>query len=332
MHIDSIRQISTVLTVQLQFRRREWYTSITMRPVLNPSDLLTLFFLVLLAGLAVFSAPVNPSWSGLVATYAALAVAILATAAYRTKVSPAKRGLHLSVVATVITVLLIFNSLGTLIATIHPATFDTRLIAIDHAIFGVNPTVWLERFANPLLTGLLQFAYISYYLIPLLLGGVLIARGRFGAFEEVLFGILLCFYLSYIGYLLVPAIGPRFTLSHLQTGDLQVSPFIKTIQDALNALEKNKTDAFPSGHTAVSLMCLYYAWKEREKMLFAVLIPVVTGLLISTVYLRYHYVIDVVAGIALTCVTIALAPGLRRLLSAASRRPQNERTSCQDDS
>jgi hypothetical protein len=70
-----------------------------MRIVLNPSDLLTLFFLVLLAGLAVYSVPVNPSWSGLVATYAALAVAILVTAAYRTKVSPAKRGFHLSVVA-----------------------------------------------------------------------------------------------------------------------------------------------------------------------------------------------------------------------------------------
>jgi membrane-associated phospholipid phosphatase len=104
------------------------------------------------------------------------------------------------------------------------------------------------------------------------------------------------------------------------------------IQDTLNALEKNKTDAFPSGHTAVSLMCLYYAWKMRENKLFAVLIPVVTGLLISTVYLRYHYVIDVIAGIALTGLTIALAPGLRRLLSVASGRPQVERTSCQDDS
>ena len=85
---------------------------------------------------------------------------------------------------------------------------------------------------------------------------MLISKGRFGEFEEVLFGILLCFYLSYVCYLLVPAIGPRFTLSHLQTADLQISPFIQSIQDALNGLEKNKTDAFPSGHTAVSLHVL----------------------------------------------------------------------------
>ena len=291
-----------------------------MRLVFKPSDLLTLSFLLLFSGLAVFSAPVNPSWAGLLATYAALAVAILAVSIYRTSVGPAKRGFYLSVVATVITVLLIFNSLGALIAGIHATTLDTRLIAVDLAIFGVHPTVWMERLINPLLTGLLQIAYISYYFIPVSLGFVLIARGRFREFEEVLFGILLCFYLSYIGYLLVPAIGPRFTLSHLQTVDLQISPFIATIQDALNALEKNKTDAFPSGHTAVSLMTLYYAWKEREKKLFAVLIPLVTGLIISTVYLRYHYVIDVIAGLALTGLTIALAPGVRRLLSVGACR------------
>ena len=295
-----------------------------MRPVLRPSDLLTLFFLVLLSSLAVFSSPVNPPWTGLLATYAVLAFAILAAAVYRTRVGPARKGFYLSVVATVITVLFVFNSLGALIASIHTTTFDARLIAVDHAIFGVHPTVWMERLINPLLTGLLQFAYISYYFIPLVLGVVLIARSRFGEFEEVLFGILLCFYLSYAGYLLVPAIGPRFTLSHLQTADLQVSPFIETIQDALNALEKNKTDAFPSGHTAVSLMSLYYAWKKREKILFAGFIPVVTGLIISTVYLRYHYVIDVIAGIALTGLTIALAPGLRRLLSTQVDRLKAE--------
>ncbi|MDO9324658.1 MAG: phosphatase PAP2 family protein [Methanoregula sp.] len=291
-----------------------------MRSVLRPSDLLSLSFLVLLSCLAVFTASENPSWTALLVTYAVLASSVLAAAMYRERVGPAKRGFHLSVITSVIVVLTIFNSLGPIIAGIHATTFDARLIAVDHAIFGVHPTVWLERSINPLFTSLLQFAYISYYFIPISLGVVLIARGRFGKFEEVLFGILLCFYLSYVGYLLVPAIGPRFTLNHLQTADLQISPFIQSIQDALNGLEKNKNDAFPSGHTAISLICLYYAWKEREKILFAVMLPLVTGLIISTVYLRYHYVIDVIAGIVLAGLTIALAPGLRRLLTISPGR------------
>jgi len=288
--------------------------------VLKPSDLLTLLFLVLFSCITVFCAPVNPSWPELLATYAVLAVATMVAAAYRTRVAPANKGFYLSVAVTVITVLSVFNSLGPLISGMHPTTFDAVLIAVDHAIFGVHPTVWMERLISPTLSAFLQFAYISYYFIPVSLGIVLIARGRGGEFEQALFGILLCFYLSYAGYLLVPATGPRFTLSHLQTGGLQVSPFIEAIQDTLNGLEKNKTDAFPSGHTAVSLMSLYYAWYLRERKLFTVLVPVVTALLISTIYLRYHYVIDVIAGIALTGLTIALAPRLERLISGAVRR------------
>ena len=291
-----------------------------MRPVLSPSDLLTLSFLVLFSGLAVLSAHLNPAWAVLISTYAVLAVAILAVAIYRAKADSSKKGFYLSVFVTVITVLSIFNSLGSLITGLHSTTFDANLIAVDHALFGVHPTVWLERLISPALSALLQFAYISYYFIPLSLGIVLIGKGRFGEFEEALFGILLCFYLSYVGYLLVPAIGPRFTLSHLQTGGLQVSPFIEKIQDALNTFERNKTDAFPSGHTAVSLMSLYYAWRKKEKRLFAGLIPVVTGLIISTVYLRYHYVIDVIAGIALMILTVYLAPVLFIALSRVTRK------------
>ncbi len=291
-----------------------------MRPVLRPSDLLTLFVLVLLSGVTVFSSHGNPSWAGLLSTYAMLAAAILAVAIYRTRVGPAKKGFYLSIFITVITVFSVFNSMGALIAGIHKTTFDAYLISIDHVLFGVHPTVWMERLVSPALSALLQFAYISYYFIPISLGTVLIAKGRFGAFEEALFGILLCFYLSYLGYLLIPAIGPRFTLEQLQTASLKVSPFIEKIQNTLNGLEKNKTDAFPSGHTAVSLMCLYYAWKTREKRLFTGLIPVVAGLIISTVYLRYHYVIDVIAGIALTVLTVYLAPVLFAALSRVTQK------------
>jgi membrane-associated phospholipid phosphatase len=303
-----------------------------MLPTLKPSDLLTLSFLVLFSGLAILSASANPSWRGLCAEYAALAVLILVAALYRSKVAPSKKGFHLSIFATVITVLVIFNSLGSLIAGFHTTTCDARLIAVDYAIFGVHPTVWLEQWINPLLTSLLQLIYISYYFIPVSLGVVLITRGKLDEFEKVLFGTLLCFYLSYVGYLLFPAIGPRFTLNHLQTGELQVSPFIKAIQDTLNALEKNKTDAFPSGHTAISLISLYYAWKVREKVLFAALLPLVAGLIISTVYLRYHYVIDVIAGTALAGLTLAFAPGLHRLLSRVPGNSRDESTSFRDDS
>jgi membrane-associated phospholipid phosphatase len=170
----------------------------------------------------------------------------------------------------------------------------------------------------------MQFAYISYYPMALVLGVVLFMKNKETAFDEAVFGIMLCFYLSYLGYLLFPAVGPRFTIAHLQTRDLAASPLVVAIQDTLNALENTKTDAFPSGHTAVALMTLYYAWKFRERILVSLLIPAVTGLIVSTVYLRYHYVIDVIAGIALTAMTVYVTPPIMSLLSRAAGHPRDQ--------
>ncbi len=297
-----------------------------MRFFVAPSDVLSLLFLALLSALSLACIPSPAPWGKLLMTYAALAAIIVSHALIRARTSRNGKGSHyVHAALTVVTILIIFNSLGDLIAGLRTRTYDDVLIAVDYALFGVHPTVWMERMIHPVLTTILQFAYISYYFIPLSVGIVLIGKKRFEEFDETLFGIVLCFYLSYIGYLLVPAIGPRFTLQQLQTTDLQAVPFVRMIQDTLNGLERNKADAFPSGHTAVALMSLYYAWKKKEGKLFGILLPTASALIVSTIYLRYHYVIDVMAGMGLTAFTIVLAPGLRRVLARSSHEPGQER-------
>ena len=128
-------------------------------------------------------------------------------------------------------------------------------------------------------------------------------------FEEALFGIVLCFYLSYIGYLLVPAVGPRFTLTPSPDSRASSRALHYVLQETLNRLEHNKTDAFPErpyrGRAGQSLLCV----EAEENRLFRFCVPVVPALIFSTVYLRYHYVIDVIAGIALAGLTRPGTPG-----------------------
>ena len=290
-----------------------------MRISFKPPDLLSLFFIALLAVLAILGSSPPAAKARMLATYCLFCGATAGLAWYRGRAG-GKRVFYLHIALTVTTILFLFNSLGALIAGVHGrTTYDGALIAADYALFGVHPTVWMERLISPALTTVLQFAYISYYFIPVSLGVVLVVKGKHREFESALFGIVLCFYLSYIGYLLVPAIGPRFTLAPLQTIGLRAAPFIRGIQDFLNGMEQNKTDAFPSGHTAIALMSLYYARQCGERKLFGILLPVASALIFSTVYLRYHYVIDVIAGFILTGITIALAPFLQVRLSGASR-------------
>jgi membrane-associated phospholipid phosphatase len=294
-----------------------------MRIPLKPVDVLSLSVIAVLSAVTVVFSRSLPSWGWLIARYGLLAFAIVSIALYARRSHTWKPVRTLYAFLPILIIPVIFDSLGDLIPWIWSRYLDDLLIRIDHALFGVHPTVWMERFIHPVLTNLLQLAYSSYYFIPISLGILLAVRKKQKDFDEAVFGIVLCFYLSYIGYLLFPAIGPRFTLERMQTMGFQESPLAVAIQNILNRLENTKTDAFPSGHTAVALMTLYYAWKCREKALFWILLPVVSALMISTVYLRYHYVIDVMAGVLLTAVTIYLAPRAYKLLSSSSaEQPQ----------
>ncbi len=296
-----------------------------MRGTYKPVDLLSMAFISLLAAVTLAAWPRLPHAGWLLARFAALVVSLLLIARYSSRplAPPWFRTFHRFLPVLIIPVL--FNSMGDIIPWVWPRYFDDLLIGIDYRLFGGHhPTVLLERFIHPLLTTVLQFAYISYYPMALTLGVVLTLKKKETAFDEAIFGIILCFYLSYLGYLLVPAVGPRFTLAHLQNRDLAAGPLVAAIQETLNVLENTKTDAFPSGHTAVALMTLYYAGKNGERVLTTLLIPAVAGLMLSTIYLRYHYVIDVIAGAALTVLTAYLAPPLYAWSSRRAGKPRDQ--------
>jgi membrane-associated phospholipid phosphatase len=294
-----------------------------MRPALKPVDLLSIVFIALLATITLVFLSVVTNWPQIIFKYILFALIIISLAAMDKKTSGRTFFNVLHAFIPIVIILLVFNSLGELIPRIRHHTYDDALIRIDYALFGAHPTVWMERFNNTLLTGLLQLAYISYYFMPIALGIVLFLRKKRYEFDSAVFSIVLCFYLSYIGYLLFPAVGPRFTLNHLQTMDLQAGPVTLWIRSTLDGLEQNKTDAFPSGHTAVALVSLFYARKYREKVLVWVLVPAVSALIVSTVYLRYHYVIDVIAGVLLAALTVLIAPKTYRIFSGSSGNLQS---------
>ncbi len=141
------------------------------------------------------------------------------------------------IVFPVVSILIIFDSLGLVVHYVNPQDIDHLLIRIDYQLFGTHPTVALERVMHPLLTDMLQIAYTTYYFLPVSIGVALWRQGRHAAFSYFVFMILVCFYLSYIGYLLFPALGPRYAMAHLQTADLPGSVISHAIQTTLNQLE-----------------------------------------------------------------------------------------------
>ncbi len=206
-------------------------------------------------------------------------------------------------------IILIYQSLGDLIQYLRP-DIDPVLIKIDRFLFGVDPTLWMQQWIVPWFTDIMSFAYISYYFLPVILVATLYLKNRRTEFNTAIFVLAFGYYLSFIGYILFPAIGPRYTLTHLYTVPLQGATFLTDfVRDVLNGLEGNKRDCMPSGHTQIVLMVLFLA-RRYEKVLFYIFFPIVCGLILSTIYLRYHYVIDLFVGAAFAIGSAIVAPRL----------------------
>ncbi len=202
-------------------------------------------------------------------------------------------------------ILPIFQSLGYIVQYIQP-DLDGYLIKIDYAMFGVHPTVWLERFTSPWMVDVLALAYSSYYFLPVILALFLHFDKKQHELEHMFLAVTIGFFISYLGYLLVPAIGPRFTLTGNQAAPVKGLFWGNHILDFLTANEFNKRDCFPSGHTGITLIVLYYAYAHHKK-LFAFMLPVAVLLIMATVFLRLHYVIDVISGFVLAALAILIA-------------------------
>ncbi|MGO9612037.1 MAG: phosphatase PAP2 family protein [Dissulfurispiraceae bacterium] len=269
----------------------------------RPADILTVVFASLLMILTGIFFKKVPSAGYLMLIYSSIMIFQIILI-YLSKVNKLL-ALFRDLVFPVIGVLIIFDSLGLIVHKINPQDIDYVLIRLDYLIFGNYPTVYLERIMHPLLTDVLEVAYSTYYFMPIALGIAVKLKGKNENFEKTLFFILLCFYLSYVGYMLFPALGPRYSIKHLQGKELGGLLLSEQIQNVLNLLEGVKRDAFPSGHTGVALTVLFLAFRFAKR-LFWMLLPLALLLILATVYCRYHYVVDVIAGVVLTVVTITV--------------------------
>jgi membrane-associated phospholipid phosphatase len=197
----------------------------------------------------------------------------------------------------------------------NPFHQERLLYAVDTWLFaGRNPNVLLDAMARPWMTEVLQVVYATYYAIPVVLLVCFLAEGRRDAVARALFLVLLCLYASYVGYFLVPATGPNVNRLGLYpphfTEPMPGLWVAEALRRSTAEAEWIKQDCWPSGHTALALVCLALAHRERSRWAVRILWAPVVALIFSTVYLRYHYVVDVLCGVALAWAVLRFGPGL----------------------
>lgn len=196
-------------------------------------------------------------------------------------------------------------------------SFDPQLIALEGRIFGFQPSLqWSRVWPWPWLLELMQFAYFSYYFfgfIALLLVWTTGKRtaARNWALSAVLTRDLTAVMLScYVWFIVFPVWGPKYfdflgIAGPVASEGLQ-GGFFNRIMIWLHANGALHGAAFPSSHVAGSLVSWWWGWRLAPRHRWW--LTTLWGLLgLSIVYCRYHYVIDLVAGIAWGALVLSLA-------------------------
>ena len=206
-----------------------------------------------------------------------------------------------------------YKEMSILIRALRLHDADAALAQIDFAFWGANPTVWLERFRSPLLAELLEIVYSGFVPAILMVAFLLWKKNKLREFRYYAFLIALGFLISYVGYFLVPARGPRFLLRRLQTYELQGVWLYHWLSATLDRIESAHYDCFPSGHTEMTILA-WWGCRTISSNLFRGMFVYTLGVVFATVYLRYHYTVDVLAGAVVAGVLIAGAPLVYRTL------------------
>lgn len=191
---------------------------------------------------------------------------------------------------------LTFEMVGRVVPLVSPDARESWLRRADLVIFRSDPTRWIgdsERF--PALTELLMLVYSSFYFLPIILAIRLWIFKKFDSIEHVMLVIVTGFLFSYFGYLLIPGRSPYQIYSYpFEFRGLFATPVLR---DAVRAAESNRYDAFPSGHCEVTWLTAACAFRHDRRAFYYFFLPVAVLLPIGTVYLRYHYGVDVLAAI-----------------------------------
>jgi hypothetical protein len=204
--------------------------------------------------------------------------------------------------AIMATLLASFFQLREILPAVSPWSVDDRIYAFDLRVFGFEPSVSLDAFVTPRTTEWFAFFYFLYFLIltvhvlPMLMQRDEVLLSRFAL------GILLLFMVAHLLYMAVPGWGPYWYLKGTFQHELQGPTFWPLVRETVDAGGAQK-DIFPSLHTAAPTFLALFSVRHRRLLPFRYTWPLIgflaTQIIIATMFLRWHYLVDVVAGLLL---------------------------------
>jgi len=188
----------------------------------------------------------------------------------------------------------VYQSIHKIVCSLQVTTKDSWLLQIDEFLFAKTPSIYMESFISKWFTDANSIFYLLYdiYLMIFLVWYLLRSVEEIHQVASFLFN---AFFVGFVLYILVPAVGPRYAYPQLYICEVTGGMITKNIQFFIENASPGY-DVFPSLHTMILLVmlnCDYHLCRLR----YYVMLPCAFLIIFSTLYLRYHYAVDVICGV-----------------------------------
>jgi membrane-associated phospholipid phosphatase len=218
-------------------------------------------------------------------------------------------------IVPIIVLLVVFETLGYSIPALNTNWLEPALVRADQWFFGMTGSEYMERYYSRPLLDLMHVFYVSFYFVPVSLLVLMYRRGNRTEFRRVVAAIGLTFYTDFLLYYVFPVLGPYRNAQVHFTRDITAAGGVLThvLRSFLDHAELATYDSFPSGHVAATLVSIFLAYRYRLAIR-GVYVLLGVMIVISTVYLRYHYLMDLPAGALVAVVMYWVSPYASRVV------------------
>ncbi|QRP62301.1 phosphatase PAP2 family protein [Rhodanobacter sp. FDAARGOS 1247] len=191
-------------------------------------------------------------------------------------------------------------------------TADATLLALDRDLWGGRSLPeHLLGWERPWLSELLSSGYFLFYFVVLLPAMVFSVRRNSPEAKAFFLGLTLMYLVGFAGYLLVPAGGPYMAFPEVFPYPVHGGAMTALLAGVVKA-GITGMDVFPSLHSGIGVYVLGFFALGGYRRIALLLAPIILALVVATLYLRYHYGIDVLCGIALAAAVLAFIQRYRK--------------------
>jgi len=198
---------------------------------------------------------------------------------------------------------LLYKEVELLAAVIGDWRLSAAILAWEAALFRGQPSLYLsEQLPFVPLSEYLHFCYLSHLVVIPLVAAYWYVSGRRTAFGELLLMLSIVMLGSYLFFILLPVDSPYYLWRRL--GPPLSGHFFFDLVHQMSARGGARGGAFPSAHVSSAVVVVLVAWRHQRRLAYLI-VPITVGVMVATVYGRFHYALDSLVGAALAITVVA---------------------------